>query len=159
MERRGMLISSLGHAVIGANDLTHEQEENERAPQIVNLAAQRKVNAGDTRAAETAQADALWMRVYQELVKESVDPKQAMESATAKVDASEREQQDHHAQSYARLVSARDGAADTARVATAAHEDRLNHIPSRSIEELRQDVNRNHSEAARVATRKQFSRP
>ena len=123
------------------------------------IEAQKKLNEGDTRAAETLQAKVMWMQEFERL-KDAGAPndKTAADGATERVRSQEKAQQDRHAQSYARLVSARDGATDSARVASAAHEDRLRHTPNISLDELRKDMNRNHTEATHAITRKNYSR-
>ena len=128
----------------------------EEAPLIE---AQKKMNEGDTRGAEAMRDRVMWMREFKQLVQSGASESQAAEGATEKVKAFEKAQQDRHAQAYAHLVSARDGVADTARVATAAHEDRLRHTPAISMEQLRQDMNRNHLEATGMMSIKNFSRP
>ena len=123
------------------------------------IEAQKKMNEGDTRGAEAMRDRVMWMREFKQLTQDGASESQAAEGAIEKVKAFEKEQQDQHAQAYAHLVNARDGAADTARVAAAAHEDRVRHTPSISIEELRQDMYRNHLEATQTVSRKNFSRP
>jgi hypothetical protein len=139
-----------------AKQITRKKFTEEEFPLIE---AQEKRNAGDERGAKALEDAATWMRSYNQLVKDGADAWQAEQGASAGLEAAQKAEHQARAQSYARLVSARDGAADTARVATLAHDDALRHTSAISLEQLRHDMNRNHAEATHIATRKHFARP
>jgi hypothetical protein len=143
-------------------DLTQtsgERQEEANDAEIANLKRQEKLAAGMAKRMgyREGQTDG---SAGKEQPPSPAKPNPQPETKTGNVETqSAFARQPLPAQSYARLIAARDGAADTARVATLTREDASRKSDGNTLERLRQDMNRNHAEATHAATRKHFSRP
>lgn len=113
--------------------------------------------AMDFKGARAVEDKLTRYREIQRLQREGVSLADAERGADAKVANIQRER----AGSFARLISARDGARDSTRVAGLARDQRLAGAqysdPAKSIDQLRADMNRNHAAATTAATRKDFT--
>jgi hypothetical protein len=105
-----------------------------------------------------------WQQKYDEIKDKTESPELAKQAADAELAVKRREE----SMAYAGLVTARDGAADTAAVASAARDRRIGVDPqgrsedaliAKRLEMMQTDMNKNHREASSVAGRHTFSRP
>lgn len=115
---------------------------------------QERMARGDMQGVRAIEDKLTRQREYNRLKEMDATDEEAGRGADAKVSNIQRER----AAKFGRLVTARDGMADVARLATLAAEQRAG-VGSGGTEKLRADMNRNHREAADAAFRVKFSRP
>lgn len=127
-----------------SRDIAREKFEKFVKPEIE--VAQLRANA-QYKEARAVEDVLTYRKEIDRLKGQDATPEEAEAGAQAKLRNILRDR----AGSFARLVTARDGAGDTARIAGLARDQRL-----AGLDQLRSDMNRNHSEATSTVSRKNF---
>jgi hypothetical protein len=127
--------------------LQKRQKYQEQVAPLIE--AQKKLNEFKGSEARALQDQVAAIQEFDRLHKAGATTEEAMAGANVKMTTIARER----AGNYAKLVNARDGVADTARVASAAHDE-----VASAVNAMHSTVLKQHAEAVAAADRKVFSR-
>lgn len=131
-----------------------ERQEKERAfDREREIRVQEAQNRGDMKSVRILQDDLAWHRRYNELIRQKASVEEAERGANATLAGIQKDR----AGEVARLANSRSGAADIARIAALAREQRGNNV-AEITEKMRTDINRHAREVNNAAWHAQFQK-